>query len=99
MPIPEPGFVVPKAMYDSLKLNKMIIPITTDQILLRNNNIKNILNKIGAKDFKIFDVYGYFCSDYCKYSLKDGSPLYFDSHHLSLKGANLLKPLFRQILE
>ena len=32
-------------------------------------------------------------------NLEDGTPLYYDSHHLSLSGASLLKPIFTKILK
>ena len=99
MPIPRPGFVVPREMYNAMKYNKKIIPSRTEDYLLEHNKVKNILNNLDIKNLKTFNVHQYFCADYCKYSLEDGSPLFYDSHHLTLSGSNLLKPLFIQILE
>ena len=40
-----------------------------------------------------------FCDLKCIINLEDGTPLYYDSHHLSLAGAELLKPIFFEILK
>jgi peptidoglycan/LPS O-acetylase OafA/YrhL len=99
MPIPTPGFVVPREMYNEIKFNKKLFPQSIDDYMLEHNNVINIFNNMDIKNLKIFDVHQYFCSDHCKYSLEDGSPLFYDSHHLTLSGSNLLKPLFIKILE
>ena len=44
--------------------------------------------------FNFYEVAHIFCNLKCIINLEDGTPLYYDSHHLSLAGAELLKPIF-----
>lgn len=47
---------------------------------------------------KLLETLPYFCKNgYC-YGDKDGMPLYYDDHHLSLRGADLLIPEFKKIV-
>lgn len=46
---------------------------------------------------KLLETLPYFCDNgYC-YGDKEGKPLYYDEHHLSLRGADLLIPEFKKI--
>ena len=99
MPIPAPGFDVPRYMYNEIKYNKKIVPRETKDYLAEYNEVKNILSKIDDDNINIYDVHKFFCLESCIYSLEDGSPLFYDSSHLTLEGSKLLKPLFLKILE
>ena len=99
MPIPTPEFNVPRAMYNNIKYNKKIIPRKLEDYKIEYKETKNILKKDYVANLKIYDVDEYFCTKNCIYSLEDGTPLFIDSHHLTISGANLLKPLFKKLLE
>jgi hypothetical protein len=52
---------------------------------------------ISSPAFKRYKTESYFCLPECKLQDQDGHPLYFDSGHLTLKGAEMVRPLAREI--
>jgi peptidoglycan/LPS O-acetylase OafA/YrhL len=55
----------------------------------RSNYSKNRLNEI-PKEVHVFDPTNVFCDLENCYGTKDGMALYFDAHHMSVAGANIL---------
>lgn len=59
---------------------------------------RQIVSELGARHNRvsIIDATSVICPDKCKFE-QMGRPLYFDSHHLSPTGANILRPLFAEV--
>lgn len=75
-------------------------PYTIERYLADNRNLITALNSIKNMDdrVEILDPSPYICvSTECKFSSR-GVPNYFDSHHLSPTGAQLLMPMFSDAL-
>ena len=51
-----------------------------------------------SKNFKIYSVVDYFCKKKCKIKSDHDMPLYFDTSHLTLTGAEMLSGLFERVL-
>ena len=100
-PIPELIQNVPKTMGRNLLLkNNKEVKITIEEYHSRQKitwDAQDIaLDKCGVN---ILDPTPYFCdSEYC-YGAKDGMPIYYDDDHLSLRGADLLIPMFKQVFK
>ncbi len=100
-PIPELIQNVPKIMGRNLLLDdNKEVKITMGEYHSRQEitwDAQDIaFDKCGVN---ILDPTPYFCdSEYC-YGAKDGMPIYYDDDHLSLRGADLLIPMFQQIFK
>jgi hypothetical protein len=91
MPVPIPTERVPKALYKKYKFNYNIKFIDLE--------FYKIVESFKSNTFNFYEVAHIFCNLKCIINLEDGTPLYYDSHHLSLAGAELLKPIFFEILK
>jgi len=59
------------------------------------------LNAVVNENYKNFTrihTAEWLCNPFCKLTDENGVPLYYDSHHLNLRGAYSLKPMFEKIL-
>lgn len=99
MPIPANSFRVPEALYNKLKYNKNIKKQNLESYNTKNKETLKIIEPFISNKFKAYSVANIFCKIDCIINLEDGTPLYYDSHHLSLSGASLLKPIFTKILK
>ncbi len=52
-----------------------------------------------ALGISYYDVAKFMCNPNCKYSLNNGTPIYFDSNHLNLEGARTLQPFIRNLIK
>lgn len=97
-PVPAWSEHIPKAMYDHLR-NKADLPQKSrNMYLAQNKAVIDDINNINLDNFRSVSVVEYFCDPLCSYSSSDGTPYYFDKHHLTLTGSNILSPLFSQII-
>ena len=97
MPVPVYESSVPKMVYanDSSEAYKI------DKYLTDNSEFIQAVNKYdrGNENFKAHNTVQIFCNKDCKLSDSESRPYYFDSNHLNLTGANLLKPIISKSLE
>jgi len=54
---------------------------------------------INGDAFSRFEVADYFCKPMCQKVDRSGVPIYFDSHHLNLRGTKILTPVFEKIFQ
>ena len=98
LPTPTWGTSVPKMLYHANINDKTV----QDQKLADVHSMYfDIYEQAKREQYAWVDFYDlgpYFCDSHCKMQDDDGHVLYFDSHHLTLSGAKLLEPLFRDIL-
>jgi len=57
----------------------------------------NALSDEKHKNFTRILTSKWICTPQCAITDKDNIPLYYDSHHLNLRGAESLKPMFKSV--
>jgi peptidoglycan/LPS O-acetylase OafA/YrhL len=99
-PIPEMGVNVPLQMARKYLLkNDTSITISKKEYLLRHEIALQAQNETVEKcGITILDPLQYLCDETQCYSSIKGQPIYYDDDHLSQRGALLLTPLFKNIL-
>ena len=97
-PVPTYEYHVPKLLYlNSIDPSKKIPRTSIQNYLDRNDEFFKMIEKLGISSSKLFYPHEYLCTeDNCLLSI-DGVPVYFDSHHLTISGANILMPIFNEI--
>jgi len=99
MPVPVWEEHIPEALYYNHKHARPLPSQTKNDYLTSTSALRKALRKIELPNFKVYEVYNYFCNDKCAL-LSDGRrPLYFDSAHLTLTGSTRLSQLFENILQ
>ena len=99
--VPEVGYDVPSANYTARltgrDVNEMIAP-STAEYAQRTGKVSEAFTALAAEfPLAIVDPSTQLCnSDYCRV-VTDGTPLYRDDNHLSLRGCVLLSPLFDSV--
>ena len=100
-PIPRYDVSVPKTMLEHYQATSQtqrtgMKKMEQERLLavLRTN-----LNKFAHEypNFSWYDPTDLYCDDYCYLSTEDGTPLYYDSNHLTLTGVELMQPIFEAI--
>jgi peptidoglycan/LPS O-acetylase OafA/YrhL len=98
-PVPHYDVHVPKAMFKNLN-NKKEFSITKEQHFEKTQIFRNFIVGYELSGIEVLDPTELLCNPErgCLVSTDDFRPYYFDSHHLTLTGSSLLKPLFERIL-
>lgn len=102
LPVPEMRITVPKVMARNLILNNLDNDLSLNEALYfeRNKHIIKIMNDVSiANSLQILDPIPYLCNNGRCLAQIGGRPLYMDGNHLSEFGNQLLKPMFRSVLE
>ncbi len=96
MPVPVYESSVPKMVYanDSSEAYKRDKYLTDNSEFIQTVNMYDRDNE----NFKAHNTVQIFCNTDCKLSDSESKPYYFDSNHLNLTGANLLKPIISKSL-
>lgn len=97
-PVPVYNYHVPKAMIGLIREeNTKLIPVNYDSYKMASQSFYKFLNENNISLERVFFPHEIFCSESeCEFQ-KNGKPYYFDSHHLTLTGADQMKPLFKDI--
>lgn len=98
-PVPTYDVHIPKAMfermgsYDSFRVNRT-------QHSERTQGFRAMMQRIEPMGVAVYDPAELLCQSNgeCRFATPDQKPYYFDAGHLTLSGAQLLKPLFDEIL-
>lgn len=87
---------IPRALYKSKDSN-----LTYSQYLSMNKELIDTVKKLQGKftNFNYIETAQAFCNQYCSISTGDKKPYYFDDDHLTLTGAEILRPTFDSIFE
>lgn len=98
-PVPEWNEPIPSYMYSRI-LDKNYPSQTLSKKDYIDYNLEqvNFVKSINSPYLTSLSVVDYFCSPECSYSSKEGKPYYFDRHHLTITGSNLLNDVYLQIL-
>ena len=97
-PVPSPGFNVPKKMLEIINDKTLSVAKKNySQYLLENADFLGFIDqlKIGLED--VWYPHTVLCPENKCLIERNGVPFYFDNHHLTLTGAQELKPLFKDI--
>jgi peptidoglycan/LPS O-acetylase OafA/YrhL len=101
-PIPETGFDIPStlALLSNRGQNPASFTTPRAEYIDRQQHALGILDGLGHRD-GLTRIYPdrIFCPSQRCLTYANGAPLYFDSHHLSIPGARLMKPSLDQALD
>lgn len=94
LPVPEYEDSIPKLLYlnQFKSINKQKYLSENTEYFAQINALKN-----QYQIFTAYDVHNVLCQSDCAIKSSDNKPYYFDSHHLTLTGAQQLKPVFERI--
>lgn len=94
LPVPEYEDSIPKLLYlnQFKSINKQKYLSENTEYFAQINVLKN-----QYQIFTAYDVHNVLCQSDCAIKSSDNKPYYFDSHHLTLTGAQQLKPVFERI--
>jgi peptidoglycan/LPS O-acetylase OafA/YrhL len=98
-PVPTYDVHIPQAMFNNSD-NKEALFMTREQHLDQNKTFREFVASFENSGVEIYDPSEFLCNSEagCIVSTVDSKPYYYDSHHLTLTGASLLKPLFDRLL-
>jgi hypothetical protein len=98
-PVPTYDMHIPKAMLNESD-NKESLTLTLEKHLVKNKIFRDFVSRFEHLGVEIYDPSDFLCNSEfgCLVSTPDSRPYYFDSHHLTLTGASVLKPLFERLL-
>jgi peptidoglycan/LPS O-acetylase OafA/YrhL len=96
-PTPRHSFHVPKALFFKESQGTFQLPdlLTKESYETDIAELNTELTQITSPSFFRYPVVGYLCYPICELADEKDRPLYFDTHHLTLTGAWLLKDLFK----
>ena len=100
-PTPELKLNVPNIMGRALlvKGQEKRLSISLDEYKNRHRVALNLLDELASTcNITLLDPVPYLCDAERCYGDLDGLPIFYDDDHLNLGGADLLKPLFKQVL-
>jgi hypothetical protein len=97
--VPEVGWDVPSVLARSQRFGRVPPdPPTRAEYTARQEHVLAVLNELDTlPGVVVLRPDAVLCRDMRCAVTRDGLPLYFDSHHLTLRGGSLLEPLFAQI--
>lgn len=89
---------VPEMLYRQARESGYRIEQKTAQdYRIKNHDLLDGLRGFRSPSFKRYSTESFFCNPSCLTTDKGGYPIYFDSGHLTLKGAEILRPLAQQV--
>ncbi len=97
-PVPVYDYHIPKAMIGLIRdPSSQLTSVNYESYQLITQSFHKFISENDIGPERVFYLHDIFCSESeCKYQ-NDGIPYYFDSEHLTLTGAERLKPLFNEI--
>lgn len=98
LPVPTPRENVPRSLLESLRHGTPINTITLRDYLRQERHLIASIpagERLGIRYYSVADT---FCNEECRLISDDGLPLYFDNHHLTLTGSDLLRPVFKKLI-
>ena len=97
-PVPVYDYHIPKAMIELIRdPSSQLAPVSDESYQLTSKNFYKFISEKNISSERVFYPHKIFCSESeCDYQ-EDGVPYYYDSGHLTLTGAEQLKPLFNEI--
>lgn len=99
-PVPVYEKSVPAAMWDGSS-DRAYFTVTYEEYLRQIQAFTSFASMLEAEGVKSYEVASYLCPErgVCLFADVTGMPLYYDSNHLTLAGADKLEHIFAQIFE
>jgi peptidoglycan/LPS O-acetylase OafA/YrhL len=101
LPIPDPGYHVPKQIYLTLYAGQQTLKPhrSLDDYGRSHRAAIEQLGTLASQvaNLRLFHPESYFCAPMCAIQDRTGQLLYFDGGHLSQTGARVLKPMMQEI--
>lgn len=103
--------ILPVPMYEYSKYYESSIPkalfknkvstLTYSQYVSKNNDVIGSVKKLQLKfpNFNFLETAPAFCNPICTIGTNDKKPYYFDDDHLTITGAEILRPTFGSIFK
>ena len=98
MPVPVWDQFIPKALFNHSAYDEALPEQTSSKYEDSNKEIYKDFLTMNNKDFQLYHVKEILCPNECQIVNSSGKPFYFDDEHLTLTGAELLKPLLYKIV-
>lgn len=100
-PVPIATYHVPRALYRKAKnFDKELKKITVNDYFEKNKIFFSFIKMNSSKFNTIYYPHRYLCPNTIECLIDvDGIPLFFDSNHLTITGANILNPIFNIITQ
>jgi peptidoglycan/LPS O-acetylase OafA/YrhL len=98
-PVPTYDVHIPQTMFNNAG-NNDALSMTRESHLEKTQKFQQFVANLKNSEVEVYDPSEFLCnSDVgCLFATVDSKPYYFDSNHLTLTGASLLKPLFERLL-
>ena len=98
-PVPTYDVHIPQTMFYDAG-NKEALSLTRERHLDKTQTFQKFVDSFKNSEIEVYDPSEFLCNSEvgCLISTVDSKPYYFDSNHLTLTGASLLKPLFDRLL-
>lgn len=97
-PIPTWNENIPRALYNNIKLGTVLPRQSIDDY---ENDValfkEGLLGAVGT-NFTMYEVGHAFCAPNCIIINEAGNPLYFDNEHLTLSGGEVLRGVFKVVV-
>jgi hypothetical protein len=97
MPVPIRTQIIPQILLDAHK-RRIAPPLLSAAEYERDIAPVAAKLRAGHLGYAVIEPKAVFCTPDCQIQGRDGRPYYFDTHHLTLTGAGLLKPLLRRAI-
>lgn len=100
-PTPRWNEGIPGAVYNAFrKDNFSLLPSSSLERYQEDYRaIFEALELVESDYLELIPVAHYFCSPNCKILDDEGYPIYYDNHHLTIRGSRLLSPLFDSMFQ
>ncbi|MCT9809667.1 acyltransferase [Acidovorax sp. Be4] len=99
MPVPVWDRSVPQMLWQEMKQGKLLSSQSAIEYEGSNKILVDALSRMNQKNFSIYKTQGVLCKESCLLTASGGKPLYFDENHLTLTGANMLRPVFDDLIQ
>ena len=99
MPVPIWDRHVPQMLWQEMRHGDLLSVQSIADYTKSNKNLIDSLSRIDQANFKIYPIESVLCKEACLLTDSGGKPLYFDSNHLTLTGARLLRPVFDELIK
>ena len=96
-PVPTWPDSVPKLMLNSN--HRDLLAQSREDYYESNKHINGILGTVKSESFKRIHTAQIYCETDCIYQSPEGKPLYFDSNHLTITGADILSDTLHDYFE
>lgn len=97
-PVPTWTGSVPRMLWDSLRDGKSLPVQDSADYRAGNRDYFDGIGRFAAPHLRLYETADLLCTPACAMRDAAGNPAYFDSGHMTLSGARMLRPLFDRVI-